>query len=208
MKYKLIIFDFDGTLADTFPWFINVINQVADKYKFRRIKTSEVETLRGYSAMKVMKHLQISFWKMPIIANHMRGLMTKDINKIVLFDGVDDILQQLSNKGVRLAVVSSNSYDNISQILGTENLALIDYYECGVSIFGKPAKLRKIIMISGVKHNESIFIGDEVRDIEAAKNINIASGAVSWGYNRIEKLKEQFPDELFVSIDEIIEKTA
>jgi len=196
MKYKLIIFDFDGTLADTFHWFISVINKVAEKYKFRKIKISEVETLRGYSAKKVIKHLKIPFWKIPIIANHMRALMAKDISKIVLFEGVDGLLQQLSNKGVRLAVVSSNSYDNISQILGTENMALIDYIECGVSIFGKTAKLRKIIMKSGVKDNESIFIGDEVRDIEAAKNINIASGAVSWGYNRIEKLIEQFPDRL------------
>jgi phosphoglycolate phosphatase-like HAD superfamily hydrolase len=63
-------------------------------------------------------------------------------------------------------------------------------------------------MKNGVKDKESIFIGDEIRDIAAAKNINIASGAVSWGYNRIEKLKKQFPDELFVSIDELLEKTA
>lgn len=208
MKYRLIIFDFDGTLADTFPWFIGVINKVADRYKFRRIKISEVETIRGYSAKNVIRHLSIPFWKIPLIAKHMRALMAEDTSKIALFEGVDCLLQQLSSKGVRLAVVSSNSQDNISQILGTENLSLIDYNECGASVFGKPAKLRKILMKSGVKDNEAIFIGDEVRDIEAAKNINVSSGAVSWGYNRIEKLEEEFPDEMFFSINEILEKTA
>lgn len=207
-KYKLIIFDFDGTLADTFLWFMSIANQVADKYKFKRIKKSEVETIRGYSASKVMKHLEVPLWKMPMIANHIRALMAKDIDKIVLFEGVDSLLQQLSGRGARLAVVSTNAYGNISRALGIKNVALINYHECGVSIFGKSAKLRKIIRESGVKYSESIFIGDEVRDIVAAKNVNIASGAVSWGYNKIELLKEQHPDELFVGIDEIVEKIA
>ena len=206
MKYKLIIFDFDGTLADTYPWFTQVLNEVADKYKFKKVAESEYEKLRGYDTNEILKYLGVPLWKMPMITNHVRKLMTKDIHQISLFEGIDNLLQSLSNKDVTLAVVSSNSYENVCEILGAKNAALINYYECGASIFGKQAKLKKILRKSGVLHKESIYIGDETRDIEAAKNVNIAFGGVSWGYNKVKSLKRHSPKELFDSIDEIIKK--
>jgi phosphoglycolate phosphatase len=208
MKYKLIIFDFDGTLADTFPWFVNAINNVADTYRFKRIDNGDIDTIRGYSAKRVLKHLKIPFWKVPLIAKHMKTLMAKDTSKIELFTSVDLMLQQLSTNNVQIALVSSNSYDNISQILGFENLSLIDFHECSVSIFGKPSNLRRILIKSGVDRNEAIYIGDEIRDIEAANKVNMSSGAVSWGYNTIEKLKEKLPDEIFYAVNEIPIKLA
>ena len=72
MKYELVIFDFDGTLADTFPWFLQVVNTLADAHKFKRVEAHEVETLRGYDARMVIKHLGIRWWKMPLVANHLR----------------------------------------------------------------------------------------------------------------------------------------
>ena len=110
MKYKLIIFDFDGTLADTYPWFTQVLNEVADKYKFKKVAESEYEKLRGYDTNEILQYLGVPLWKMPMIANHMRKLMYKDIHQISLFEGIDNLLHCLSNKGVILAVVSSNSY--------------------------------------------------------------------------------------------------
>ena len=208
MKYKLIIFDFDGTLADTFPWFASVINRVAEKYHFRRIEKSESEMLRNSEAQRILKFLGLPFWKIPIVANHMRTLMARDIHQIPLFEGIESLLHRLSSKGMMLAVVSSNSYENIRRILGPEMAALIRYYECGASIFGKKAKLKKIINKSGVLLGESMYIGDEIRDIEAAKKLNIAFGGVSWGYNRVESLKAHSPGVVFATVDEIAEKTA
>ena len=208
MKYKLIIFDFDGTLADTFPWFASVINKVAEKYHFRKIEKSESEMLRNCDAHKILKFLGLSLWKIPMVANHMRTLMARDIHQIPLFEGIEGLLHRLSSKGLMLAVVSSNTYENVCQILGTENAALISYYECGASMFGKEVKLRKIINKSGVLPGESMYIGDEIRDIEAAKKLNIAFGGVSWGYNRVESLKVHSPGVVFATVDEIAEKMA
>ena len=205
MKYELIVFDFDGTLADTYPWFASVINLVADKYQFKRIDDSEADTMRGYGALEIISHLDIPLWKLPIIAKHMRSLMAKDINKITLFEGVDFLLQKLTEKGVKLGIVSSNACDNISRILGNVNMSYIDFSECGSSMFGKVSKLKKILKKSGVDNKYSIFIGDELRDIEAAKKVNISSGVVSWGYNKIQILKEKTPDEVFLNMNEILE---
>jgi phosphoglycolate phosphatase len=206
VKYNLIIFDFDGTLADTLPWYTGIVNKVADKYKFKRVQKSEWEIVRGYDVNKLFKYLDVPLWKIPVIVKHLRTLLAKDINQVSLFKGIDYLLKLLANNGVMLAIVTKNSYENVSKILGSECSGLIKYYECGVSIFGKKVKLKKVLRKSGIPLSESIYIGDEIGDSEAATKVNIAFGAVSWGYNTIESLKAHTPKEIFVSIDEIVEK--
>jgi phosphoglycolate phosphatase len=208
MKYKLLLFDFDGTLADSLPWFLGIINQVADRYAFKRIAEHELETLRGYDARRLMKHLGLSFWKLPFVANHMRRAMARDIRRIPLFEGVGGLLQRLSARGTTLAVVTSNSYQNVRQALGPESAALIQYYECGSSLFGKSARLKRVLAKSGVLPGQALCIGDELRDLEAARSAGIPFGAVSWGFTRVEALRAQAPAEVFTTLDEILEKTA
>jgi phosphoglycolate phosphatase len=208
MKYKLVIFDFDGTLADTFPWVLSNMDRVADKFKIERVDRSEIETLRSIDPRKLLKYYDVPLWKLALITKHVRTRLAEDIQQVSLFEGIDHLLQYLSEQGTKIAVVSSNSYDNVRQVLGPVNATLIDYYECGVSIFGKPAKFRKILHKSGVEPTDVISIGDEIRDIQAAKHVNIASGAVSWGFASVDALKAQSPHEMFASIGEIVEKIA
>jgi len=206
MKYNLFIFDFDGTLADTFPWVASITNKVADKYGFKKVSENEYETLRGLGAREIFKYLGIPLWKAPLIANYMRGMLSKNIGEISLFNGVDNLLEALSSRKVTIAVLSTNSFANISTVLGSRNTALIDHFECGVSVFGKRAKLRKILKKSGMPPREAIFIGDEIRDCEAANKVGIAFGAVSWGYTRIASLEACKPTEIFTSVDQISDK--
>lgn len=208
MKYKLIIFDFDGTLADSFPWLLSMVDQFADKYGFKRIEKSEVEALRGLNANKMLQQHHVPFWKMPFIAKDARNKMAEDIHLITLFEGIDQLLKSLSEKGVKLAMVSSNSFENIRKVLGPENAALIQYYECGVSIFGKSAKFKKILGKAGVRPGDALCIGDELRDLDAAERVGIAFGAVAWGYTAVEALQARAPREVFANIDEIIQKVA
>lgn len=204
MKYKLVIFDFDGTLADSFPWFTRITNSFADEYKFKRIEEHEVETLRGYSARQIVQHLGVPLWKMPMIAHHMRRLTEEQIDQISLFTGVDHMLQQLASAGLTLAVVTSNSYNNVRHVLGPENAALISYYECGVSIFGKRARFRSVLKRSGIQPGDTLSIGDEIRDIEASHKEQIAFGAVAWGFTHVEALKAHGPAQVFTTVDDIV----
>ena len=64
--YDLIIFDLDGTLVDTFPWFLRNLNQVAAKFRFRGVQDHEVEALRHFSARQLIAHLKVPAWKLPI----------------------------------------------------------------------------------------------------------------------------------------------
>ena len=198
MGYKLAIFDFDGTLADSFPWFAAVFNQLAARHQFKRLEPEELLALRGLSSRQLIQHLKVPWWKLPRIANDMRAMMGNDHGQIRVFAGAGPLLHRLAKQEVALAVVTSNAEINVRQILGPDLAALFRYYECGVSIFGKAARLKKVVRLSGVAPAESICIGDEIRDLEAAQKAGIPFGAVSWGYNSIEALQAHAPTALFV----------
>ena len=88
MNYKLIIFDFDGTLADSFPYFLRTINILATTYNFPTINTEDVEQLRGLDARQMMKRANLPAWKIPLIARSFIRLMARDIDQIRLFNGI------------------------------------------------------------------------------------------------------------------------
>jgi phosphoglycolate phosphatase len=208
MPYRLVIFDFDGTLADSAAWTLGILNEVAERYRFRRVSDAEIAMLRGRDNRAIVRYLGVPAWKMPLIANHMRGLIARDAERIRLFPGVEGLLRTLSRGGVGIAIVSSNSEENVRRILGPGNAALIDVYECGASIFGKARKFRRVLDRSGALPRDVICIGDEARDIDAAMKAGLASGAVTWGYATPELLRSRGPTHVFETMDAIARCTA
>jgi phosphoglycolate phosphatase len=202
-RYDLAIFDFDGTLADSAPWFRSTINQVARRYGFRQVTDEELEHLRGQTTTAVIRYLGVPAWKLPFIASHMRKLVARDAHRIALFDGVDALLSSLAERGVVIAIATSNAEANVRRILGEENARRVSHYACGASLFGKAAKLAAIIKRLRVSPERTIVIGDEVRDLEAARKAGLAVGAVGWGYATVDLLRAQAPDHLFLSMDDI-----
>lgn len=201
MRYKLIIFDFDGTLADTLGWFTSTINTVAGRFGIKDVDLADIDSLRKYDAGYLLKKHRVPLWKIPLLANHMRKLMARDITGISLFDNVNNMLQRLNTIGAVLAVVSSNSANNILRVFGGDTASLFRYYECGVSIAGKVPKIKKLLRKTQVKPSETLFIGDEIRDGAAAGKARVDFGAVSWGYNSIEALREQSPSLVFNTVE-------
>jgi phosphoglycolate phosphatase len=208
MRYRLVIFDFDGTLADSFPWFCRILNEVADRFGFRRTQPHEIDTLRTMGARDLMRHFGIPAWQMPFIAHHIRKRKAQELGETRLFDGVDRMLRELSDAGIALALVTSNSEPNARAILGAENAKLIRHYECGVSMFGKASRFRRVLRRSGMTAGDAICIGDEIRDLEAARKEGIAFGAVTWGYTIPDALLAQAPTAVFRSVGEIVDKLA
>lgn len=203
MPYRLIIFDFDGTLADTFPWFAAVLNGVADRYSFRRVRPDEVETLRGQSARQIIAHPGVARWKLPFIARHMRRLAARDGHGVALFPGVDPMLRQLRGAGFTLAIASSNAEGNIRQALGPDLAELFAHYACGAGLFGKAAKFRKLAKQAGIAGEDCLCIGDEVRDYEAASDARMAFGAVGWGFTSATALEALGPAFMFSRPEDI-----
>ncbi len=202
-SYRLAIFDFDGTLADSFPFFVEVFNQVAAKHRFQPIDVSRVAELRHLSARQMMQRVGLPAWKLPWVARSFTALMRQNAARIALFDQVEAVLQELAARQVRLAIVTANADDNVRRILGTRLTPLIGHLESGMSMFGKAKRLRRILAEVGIAAREAIYIGDQIADLEAARAAGIAFGAVSWGYASIESLQAHRPDRVFAQVADL-----
>jgi phosphoglycolate phosphatase len=196
MRYRLVILDFDGTLADSLPWFVDVLGPVAQRHGLRRVPPEEIPALRALGSREVLRRLGLPMWKLPRLAREMRALKEQAAGNIPLFPGIAEALTGLAAAGVRLAIVSSDGEASIRRGLGPA-AALIGHYGCGAGLFGKAPLLRRAVMAAGVTRAEAIYIGDETRDAEAAAKAGVAFGAVAWGYAMPEILRATRPAEWF-----------
>lgn len=202
--YDLVIFDFDGTLADSAAWFRGIMNQMAQQYGFRQISESELQMLRGKPNREIIQFMKVPMWKMPFIARTMREWVRRDIDQITLFPSADTLLHSLAERGITTAIVTSNSEENVRHILGEDIARTVAYYSCGSTLLGKASRFKSVMRQAGCVPERTLCIGDEVRDIEAGRKAGIRVGAVAWGYATAEILIAQQPDYLFTSIDAIL----
>lgn len=202
MTYQLFIFDFDGTLADSGPWMIEALNGAASKFGFRQLSREEIEALRGKDNRTIMRELGVSWWRLPRIATHVRQL-AREAPPPPLFADIPAMLRALRDAGRTLAIVSSNSEETVRRALGPDNSAFIEAYGCDASMFGKAAKFKQVLKQTGVAAPRAISIGDETRDIEAARKARVACGAVGWGYATPALLQARAPDHFFATPGDI-----
>jgi len=206
MKYQLAIFDSDGTLADTLPWMRSVFNELALTHGFKQVDPEDYERMRDLHGRELLTALELPLWKMPRVMRDLRVRMEAPAGGFAPFPGIAGALQQLFDRGLRLGVVSSNSRANVENVLGSSIAGLIHHYDCGASIFGKASKIKAVVRRSGIDPRKAIYVGDEVRDAEAARKAGIAFGAVSWGFHRVETLLAHDPQEFFGTPSELAEK--
>ena len=197
---KLVIFDFDGTLANSFPWFCDVLNEVARRHGFREVDPAEREELRNLGAREILRSLGVPLWKVPRIARDMRAM--KQTAEIPLFDQVPPALGYLRRRGARLAMVSSDGEAGIRRTLGPETAALFEGYFCDAALFGKARKLRQAAKAAGVSPADAVYVGDEIRDADAARDLGMKFAAVTWGYSSRRALLSCAPD---IVLDEVVD---
>lgn len=188
-----VIFDFDGTLADTFNLFVDALEEATQ----RKVPMSddEIMKLRGLSTEGVMKELGIKKWQLPLFIYRGKKAIARRSNLIQLFEGITDQVRQLHVNGYSLFIVSSNNYETISKVLKENQIAdCFDDIVSGAGLFGKAKRLKKLIKKYSIIVERSAYVGDETRDIEAATSIGIKSIAVGWGYSTPESIKLKTPD--------------
>ncbi|MBJ8433782.1 HAD family hydrolase [Acinetobacter pittii] len=188
-EYQAIIFDMDGTLVDSFSFFLGALNQLAKKYKFKSVELHEVEQYKHLSPKEIMKEMNVSRWKLPWIAKDFIRLMKERDQDVYMFEGMRDHLIELHKRGYTLAIITSNSKENCQSILGKELCELFSHIDGGSSIFGKAKRIKRVLNILDVSKNQAIYVGDQTTDGEAAHKAGIDFAAVGWGYTSAEKLK-------------------
>jgi phosphoglycolate phosphatase len=201
-RYDLAIFDFDGTLADSFPWYRSVLNQAAERYGFRQFSEDEIDAMRDMHARDIVAKLGVPAWKLPLITNYVRRLAAENAHRIKLYPGAAETLTALHASGMTIAIVSFNSEGAIRAVLG-DQAGLISHYACGTPLWRKAVKFKTVLKAFKVSADRAISIGDEARDIDAARSAGICAGAVAFGYNSEAALRVQTPDLMFESFEQM-----
>lgn len=193
---KTIIFDFDGTIADTFKSSIEILNSFSDKYGYQKFGNEETEKLRSQSMQDSLKELHIPLIKLPFIVKDFTELAKKTIISQNPIIKIPLLLNELYNSGYNLNIITSNSVENVSLFLNKHKMNYFNHIYSDKSLFGKHIVISKFLKKYQVKHEDSIYVGDEIRDIEAARKAQIKIIAVSWGFNSEDALIRYSPDYL------------
>ncbi|WP_305417720.1 HAD-IA family hydrolase [Photobacterium leiognathi] len=201
---KKIIIDFDGTLAASFDLFIEAMRAAHIKYSFRNVEDDEIETFRHYSALQILKFLGLPIYQVPTVTRYIRRYMAAQVKALPLASHWQETLQTLA-LDYELVILSSNSNQNIQTFLDQHELTCFSKIVSDVGLFGKVKAMRKLLKDNRWQNKNVFYIGDEIRDIKAAKKAKISSIAVTWGYNAEQALITHQPDHVISNSNTLIE---
>ncbi len=196
MQSKILLFDFDGTIADSADATVRVYNEIARKSNLQLLTRENLVVLRGGSFMDNMRYMKVPLFKLPFIANSVRTAFKNEIPNLKVIEGIKGSLEILKSKGYKLYIVSSNAKENIESFLEHNGIREFDDVYSVSNLLGKHLKIKSLIKTHKWNKASVMYIGDEVRDIEAAKKAGLASVAVTWGYNTEEVLAKNNPTKL------------
>lgn len=206
MTVKVIIFDFDGTIADTFDAIVNITNRLAAQFGYKQTSREEIAQLQNLSSRQVIAASGVSIFTLPFLIRKVRADLNNEIPNVTAFSGIKESLIELKNQGIKLGIISSNSKSNIEVFLEINGLKnLFDFTYTGAKLFGKSKIISKLLKQENINPEAAIYVGDETRDIEAAAKSQVKAIAVSWGFNSKEVLAAQNPDFLIHHPKELID---
>jgi len=205
MPYRTIIFDFDGTLADTLEESRKIYNVLAPDYGLRQVAAEELPNLRHFSLLELLGHLNIPKRRVPSLLSRGTAFMRGNITRLPLIPGIGEVLQQLRPKVQSFGVLTSNAPANVDLFLKAHGLReLFDFISSTSKLTGKAKHIKAIRKTFSLKESDMLYIGDEIRDIIASKKARIPVAAVTWGFNSPEALAAENPTHLIHHVEELL----
>ena len=182
---SFILFDFDGTIADTISAGLEIINSHAEKYGYKRLD-GDINT--HFSALQLVKLAEIKFWKLPYLIYQLKKKLSEKSDELKILSEAPELIKKLNDEGYELGILTSNSFKTVKAFLKKYELdSFFSFLRTDVSLFGKKKALKKA---KKVINKKIIYIGDELRDIEACRKNNIPIVSIPWGLNSYESLEE------------------
>jgi phosphoglycolate phosphatase len=192
---KTLIFDFDGTIADSFETLLGTFEEITARPD--KLTAREIQSLRGKSLKEVIKYLKIKRWQIPRLILQAKKLLAARIVNVKSFSGMPQALKQLHKTGAQMFILSTNNSKIIHQFLDQNNLDGLFVKVYGdIGLRSKSSALKKIMNKEKIKPSNCVYIGDEVRDVEAAKKAGVMPVAVAWGFNFPNALNQAQPAAL------------
>lgn len=198
------IFDFDGTLADSLPAMIAVYNKVL-RGSEKPLTPEKIERLRGMGSRKALRNLGVRWWQIPKLL--LRGLPDFQALAPTLptFAGLREVIRAMHKRGDKLFIVTSNTRESVDKFLLAQQLdGYFTDIVTGAGLFKKSKHIRRLMRDHRLKRKETVYIGDETRDIQAARLAFIRPVSVTWGFNTPSVLRKQRPAYLVNRPDELL----
>ena len=199
---KHVVFDFDGTIANTTPLVPEIINEVLEYFNKPILTEKELSHYMSIRWKKATKDLGIKWHHLPKYALTAQRMMNKKLDNVDLFENIKEVIEHLS-ENYTTNIISLNSKDNIEQVIKNHNISSIEKVFSTKGKVNKKKVLKKYLKEFNIKKHELLYVGDELGDIEACKKNDIKVIAVTWGYDSKEILSSGNPDYLVDSPLEI-----
>jgi len=207
---SLILFDFDGVLADTLGDLLQFGQEACDELGVKHVATTD--DLDSLEIMSFATYGQQLGVPEHLVDEFVRRCLEKFGEKKSppeIFDGLDVVIRELSASNI-ISIITGNSSENVKSFLAAHGLN-----KCVRAIYGLDSPGSKAEKISlaqnqfSVKGEAVFMVGDSASDVHAAKEAGVKSIAVSWGHQSAETLIRAKPDYLVLSpeaLREVINK--
>jgi len=198
MKFQTLVFDFDGTIADTLGETRLIFNQIAPDYGIRQVAELELDGLRHLSLKQLLDHLDIPKRRVPALITRGTSMMRANITQLQLIPGMHQVLIELRRHVRSFGILTSNATSNVDLFLKAHGLReQFDFISSTSKLTGKAKHLRAIRKTFSLRPEDLLYIGDELRDVKASQKASVPIAAVTWGFNSRDSLAASAPDYLF-----------
>lgn len=198
-----VLFDFDGTLADTFPTFFDLYNKICWLLKLPKLNLYEVKTQSTIGFKDLIR--TVPRWKLIILIPLFEYYLWFKAKQIKAFPGTEELLIWLKKNGYKLAVVSNNHPSFIGKVLRQENLyTLFDHIYGLKSFTNKESVLKKFLTVHKLQTDQVVFVTDEVSDWQTCTKLDIDCLGVSWGFHSQQTLVQAGVTKIFSSNQDLI----
>lgn len=177
MKYTYVIFDFDGTLANSVSVQNKILNELAVNHHFDKISA---EDFKNRDNLTLYQKAQL-LWLVITIQSEFKALYNENIANVKPFDGLLSMLPLLQDHGYKIVIISSNAEENISKFLKQNNFTSEILIISTKGIFGKQKAFAKFVKQQQCSTADILYIGDEIRDVKACNKSGVDVAFVKWG---------------------------
>ncbi|HMT56102.1 MAG TPA: HAD family hydrolase [Candidatus Saccharibacteria bacterium] len=176
-----VIFDFDGTLANTLELVANIYNEHAAQFGARQIDMNEFDEYRKLGYKKATKKAGIRWTVLPRMVLFISKEMKAHMGSVKPYDGIVQVLKDIQQAGMTIGVLTSNDAQLVRDFFDAHGFPHFDFIVSEKTLFGKDKALKRIMKRHGLAREQVLYVGDEPRDIAASHKAGIRVVGVTWG---------------------------
>lgn len=210
--YKLCVFDMDGTVVNSIGDIAAAMNRSLSALGYKTYGTEEYCHMVG-DGMEVLCRRAIPSATeeelQNLIALYKEDYLNNCCEESVVYDGIDEILRLLNDKGIKRAILSNKPHEQVMEIakelFEDDSFDEIMGYTPRFPIKPAPDSLLHIMDKFGVSKEETVFIGDSNVDIRLGKAAGVIAVGVAWGFRGKQELEEEGADFVASTVEELRE---